>query len=36
MAIMNIRMEVVCRDADGNEQHREVLTIERQELAMER
>ena len=32
---MNIRMEVVCRDADGNEQRREVLPIERQELALE-
>jgi hypothetical protein len=32
---MKIRVEVVCRYADGNEQRREVLTIERQELAME-
>ena len=32
---MSIRVEVVCKDADGTEQRREVLTIERQELAME-
>jgi hypothetical protein len=32
---MNIRIEVVCSDADSNEQRREVLTIERQQLAME-
>jgi hypothetical protein len=32
---MNIRVEVVCSDADGNEQRCEVLTIPRQELAME-
>jgi hypothetical protein len=32
---MNIRIEVVCMDADCGEQRREVLTIERQELAME-
>lgn len=32
---MNIRIEVVCSDADSKEQRREVLTIERRELAME-
>jgi hypothetical protein len=32
---MNIRVEVVCSDADSNEQRREVLRIERQDLAME-
>ena len=32
---MKIRVEVVCSDADSNEQRREVLTIERQQLAME-
>jgi len=32
---MNIRVEVVYSDADSNEQRREVLTIERQQLAME-
>jgi hypothetical protein len=32
---MNVRVEVVCVNADGDEQRRQVLTIERQELAME-
>ena len=32
---MNIRIEIVCSVADFNEQRREVLTIERQQLAME-
>jgi hypothetical protein len=32
---MNVRVEVVCINADGDEQRRQVLTIERQELAME-
>ncbi len=32
---MNLRIEVVGINADGSEQRREVLTIERQELAME-
>lgn len=32
---MNIRVEVFCVNADGTEQHREVLAIERLELAME-
>ena len=32
---MKVRVEVVCLNADGQEQRRQVLTIERQELAME-
>jgi hypothetical protein len=32
---MNIRIEVVGVNADGGEQRRQVLMIERQELAME-
>ena len=32
---MKVRVEVVCLNADGNEQRRQVLTIERRELAME-
>ena len=32
---MNLRIEVVGINTDGSEQRREVLTIERQELAME-
>jgi hypothetical protein len=32
---MNVRVEVVCVSADGREQRRDVLAIERQELTME-
>jgi hypothetical protein len=32
---MKVRVEVVCLNADGDEQRRQVLTIERRELAME-
>ena len=32
---MKVRVEVVCVNADGDEQRRQVLTIERRELAME-
>ncbi|MGH9633151.1 MAG: ISKra4 family transposase, partial [Bryobacteraceae bacterium] len=32
---MSVRVEVVCANADGSEERREVLTIERRELAME-
>jgi hypothetical protein len=32
---MNVRIEVVCVSADGSEQRRQMLGIERQELAME-
>lgn len=32
---MNVRVEVVCVNADGREQRQDVLTIERQELTME-
>ena len=32
---MSVRVEVVCINADGAEQRRRVLTIARQELAME-
>ena len=32
---MNVRVEVVCVNADGDEQRPEVVTIDRQELAME-
>jgi hypothetical protein len=32
---MKMRIEVVSVSADGNEQRRQMLTIERQELAME-
>ena len=32
---MKVRVEVVCLKADGAEQRRQVLTIERRELAME-
>jgi hypothetical protein len=32
---MSVRVEVVCENADGGEQRREVLSIERSELAME-
>src|SRR5271166_1112004 len=35
VAAMKVRVEVVCLNADGEEQRRQVLTIERQELAME-
>src|SRR5258708_10686795 len=32
---MKVRVQVVCLNADGDEQRRQVLTIERRELAME-
>jgi hypothetical protein len=32
---MKVRVEVVCLNADGDERRRQVLTIERRELAME-
>jgi hypothetical protein len=32
---MKVRVEVVCLNADGDEQRRQVLTIERRELAMD-
>jgi hypothetical protein len=32
---MNVRIEVVCVSADSSEQRRQILGIERQELAME-
>ena len=32
---MKVRVEVVCLNADDEEQRRQVLTIERRELAME-
>jgi hypothetical protein len=32
---MSVRVEVVCIAGDGSEQRREVMTIERRELAME-
>src|ERR1700686_4282862 len=32
---MKVRVEVVCLNADGEEQRRQILTIERRELAME-
>ena len=32
---MSVRIEVVCINSDGDEQRRQVLTIERSELAME-
>ena len=32
---MSVRVEVVCVNADGSEHRREVLTVERRELAME-
>ena len=32
---MKVRVEVVCLNAAGDEQRRQVLTIERHELAME-
>ena len=32
---MKVRLEVVCLNAAGDEQRRQVLTIERRELAME-
>src|SRR5260370_27378714 len=32
---MKVRVEVVCLNAGGDEQRRQVLTIERRELAME-
>jgi len=32
---MNVRIEAVCVSADGSEQRRQMLGIERQELAME-
>ena len=32
---MSVRVEVVCANEDGSEQHRQVLTIDRRELAME-
>jgi hypothetical protein len=35
MAVMSIRVEVVCIADDGSEERREVMTIERRELAME-
>ena len=30
---MKVRLEVVCLNADGDEQRRQVLTIERRELS---
>jgi hypothetical protein len=35
VATMNVRVEVVCVNADGGEHRRRVLTIERRELAIE-
>src|SRR5215472_12745842 len=35
MAVMSIRVEVVCIADDGSEERREVMTIEHRELAME-
>jgi hypothetical protein len=35
MAVMSIRVEVVCIADDGSEERREMMTIERRELAME-
>src|SRR5215472_12745841 len=35
MAVMSIRVEVVCIADDGSEERREVMTVERRELAME-
>jgi hypothetical protein len=35
VAAMKVRVEVVCLNAGGDEQRRQVLTIERRELAME-
>src|SRR6516164_4607405 len=35
MAVMSIRVEVVCIADDGSEGRREMMTIERRELAME-
>src|SRR6202035_1399720 len=35
VAAMKVRVEVVSLNTDGEEQRRQVLTIERQELAME-
>src|SRR5260370_35205594 len=32
---MNVRIEAVCVSADGSEQRRQMMGIERQELAME-
>ena len=32
---MNVRVELVCIDADGTEERRDVMKIERAELAME-
>jgi hypothetical protein len=32
---MKVRVEVTSLNADGKEQHRQILTIERRELAME-
>ena len=32
---MKVQVEVVCLNADGEEQRRQVLTVERRELAME-
>ena len=32
---MKVRIEVVCVSVDGSEEHRQILGIERQELAME-
>ena len=32
---MKVRVEVICTRADGSEQRRDVLTMDRQELAME-
>ena len=32
---MSVRVEVVCVDAEGDEQRREILSIDRPELAME-
>ncbi len=32
---MSVRVEVVCIDHDGGEQRREIIAIERSELAME-
>jgi hypothetical protein len=33
--VMSVRVEVICVNADGSEQRREVLTVEARQLAME-
>jgi hypothetical protein len=35
VVVISIRVEVICTNADGDEQRRQVLLIERNELAME-